>query len=64
MAKGWLASVKQGAALLTWRRMTGMLNKVSAVRFAHPPLQHNLHLFSGDLLVRLAAAAASFREGL
>jgi hypothetical protein len=28
MAKGWLASVKQGAALLTWRRMTGVLNKV------------------------------------
>jgi hypothetical protein len=28
MAKGWLASVHAGAALLTWRRMTGVLNKV------------------------------------
>ena len=28
MAKGWLASVQAGATLLTWRRMSGVLNKV------------------------------------
>ena len=32
MAKGWLSSVREGATLLTWRRMTGVFNRVDAVR--------------------------------